>query len=373
MKSLPILGILIVQTFLCLAHWFLYSTWVDFWWPLSAPAVHSLRIAIALLSFLFVVATVLSFRAANRFVTLLYRAACLWLSLLNFLFWGACLAWLIDLALRAVLPSSTRLEVRPWLAGGLLLAAVLVTAYGLLNARKIRLRRVTVTLPNLPQAWVGRTAVLVSDLHLGNINGARFARRIAAMARRLNPDIVFMPGDLFDGTRVNADKIAAPLFELAPPLGVYFVTGNHEEFGDTKQFCAALVRAGFHVIDDERTVVDGVVIAGVGYPTSTHLIQLRHVLTSFNLQEDTPSILLQHVPNRLPMIEQSGASLMLSGHTHCGQAFPFTLIARRAFGEFTHGLHAFGALQVYTSSGVGTWGPPMRVGTSSEIVLLTFA
>jgi uncharacterized protein len=111
----------------------------------------------------------------------------------------------------------------------------------------------------------------------------------------------------------------------------------------------------------------------VGYRTSTHLIQLRHVLTSLDLRQGAPSILLQHVPNRLPMLEQAGASLLLSGHTHCGQAFPFTLIARRAFGQYTHGLHPFGALQVYTSCGAGTWGPPMRVGSHAEMVLLTFA
>jgi uncharacterized protein len=372
LKAWPILGISIVQAFLCLAHWFLYSTWIDFWGPLSPTATHQLRIAFILLSFLFMVATLLSFRVANWFVALLYKIASLWMGLLNFLFWAACLAWLLDLALRVILPGKTHMLARPWLAGSLLILAIALMVCGLLNTRIVRLRRLSIKLANLPSVWVGRTALIVSDVHLGNINGVRFARRIANMARQLNPDVIFIPGDLFDGTKVNADKIAAPLYELAPPLGVYFVTGNHEEFGGSKQYCEALRRAGFHVLDDECAEVDGVVIAGVGYRTSTHLIQLRHVLTNFNLQESAPSILLQHVPNRLPMIEQTGASLLFSGHTHCGQVFPFTLIARRAFGEFTYGLHPFGGLQVYTSSGAGTWGPPIRVGTHSEIVLITF-
>ncbi|MGB6192170.1 MAG: metallophosphoesterase, partial [Terracidiphilus sp.] len=274
---------------------------------------------------------------------------------------------------RIAVPTSVRLQIRPWLAGGLLLAAIVVTIYGLVNARRIRLRRVPIKLANLPAAWVGRTALVVSDIHLGNINGERFARRIAAMARQLDPDIIFIPGDLFDGMKVNPERIAAPLYKLAPPLGVYFVTGNHDEFGGAEQYCDALRRAGIQVIDDKSTVIDGVVIAGVGHRTSTHLIQLRHLLTSLDLREGVPSILLQHVPHRLPMLEQAGASLLLSGHTHCGQTFPFTLIARRAFGEYTYGLRSFGALQVYTSCGAGTWGPPMRVGTHSEMALLTFA
>jgi predicted MPP superfamily phosphohydrolase len=85
-----------------------------------------------------------------------------------------------------------------------------------------------------------------------------------------------------------------------------------------------------------------------------------------------PSILLNHVPSRLPIVERAGISLQLSGHTHGGQFAPFNWLTRRIFGKFTHGLHRFGALQVYTSTGAGTWGPPMRVGPAPEIVLLTF-
>ena len=78
------------------------------------------------------------------------------------------------------------------------------------------------------------------------------------------------------------------------------------------------------------------------------------------------------MPSRLPIVEQAGISLQLSGHTHSGQLFPFTWFTRYAFGRFIYGLQHFGSLQVYTSSGAGTWGPPMRVGTQSEIALLTF-
>ncbi len=85
-----------------------------------------------------------------------------------------------------------------------------------------------------------------------------------------------------------------------------------------------------------------------------------------------PGILLNHAPARLPIVEQAGFSLQLSGHTHGGQFPPFTWITRRVYGRFTRGLHRFGALQVYTSTGVGTWGPPMRVGTRSEIILFEF-
>jgi predicted MPP superfamily phosphohydrolase len=238
----------------------------------------------------------------------------------------------------------------------------------------LRVRRVTVELPNLPASWRQKHALLISDVHLGHINGAGFARHIAAQARGLNPDLIFLAGDVFDGSKVDAAKVAAPLMELRPPLGVFFVEGNHEEFGGAAQFEEAMRDGGVRVLHAECVDVEGVRIIGIPYADSHHPLQLRSFLEGLHLKGGPPSILLNHVPNRLPLAEHAGVSLQLSGHTHGGgQMFPFNLITRRAFGEFTYGLHRFGEMQVYTSSGAGTWGPPVRVGTHPEIVLLSFA
>ncbi len=373
MKAWPILGILVVQALLSIAHWFLYCTWIDFWWPLNPAANLALRIALILLSTSFMAAALLGFRFSNWLVALIYQLAAVWLGLLNFFFVAASLAWVTDFALRFLLPGAEHLQARPYVAATLFIAAVLASLYGALNSRWIRIRRVTVSLDKLPPSWRGRTALVASDLHLGNINGVRFARRLAAVARRLNPDVIFIPGDVFDGTKADPDKLASPLYDLAPPLGMYFVSGNHEEFGGSRHYAEALSRAGIRVLENERVVVDGLQVVGVPYSSSTYPLALRSFLLGLRLNEGQASILLQHVPNRLPIVEDAGVSLQLSGHTHGGQVFFFTLITRRAFGKFTYGLQRFGALQVYTSSGAGTWGPPMRVGTHPEIVLLTFA
>jgi uncharacterized protein len=371
LRAWPLLGILFIQGFLCLAHWLLYFTCMHAGWPVSPEFAFALRVVLTALSFSFVPAALLGFRFHGGLVALFYRLASLWMGLLNFLFWGACLFWFIDLGLRLA-PGDTHLRARPLMAAGLLALSVLVTFYGVINAQSIRCRELTIRLPNLPDAWRGRRAVLVSDLHLGNINGLRFARRVSARIHALAPEIVFLPGDMFDGTRVDPEVIAAPLLALNPPLGVYFVTGNHEVFGGAERFTEPLARRGIKVIDNARTDVEGVAILGVSYKDSTHPIRLRQFLAAQQLDPARPSILLQHVPNRLPIVEQRGVSLQLSGHTHGGQIFPFTWITRRAFGPFTHGLHRFGNLQVCTSCGVGTWGPPLRVGSASEIVLLSF-
>lgn len=374
MKAWPVLAITIVQSFLCLAHWFIYRTWLDFWWPMSPSGLLALRIAFVVLSFIFVAASLLSFRLSNPFVSVFYTAAALWMGVANFLFVGAWIAWLADLVLRFTVPTATRIADRPYIAGTLFVIAVATAVYGMVNARTIRVRRVTVKLPNLPLVWRGRRALLVSDLHLGHINGLEFAQRIAAKVRELSPAIVFLPGDLFDGSKVDPHRLAAPLLELKPPLGSFFVGGNHEEFGGAAHFEEALRAGGIRVLHNECADVDGLRVVGVPYGHSTYPLQMRAFLEGLRLKDGPASILLNHVPNRLPLAEQAGVSLQLSGHTHGGgQMFPFNFITRRAFGKFTYGLQRFGEMQVYTSSGAGTWGPPMRVGTHSEIVLLTFA
>jgi hypothetical protein len=126
------------------------------------------------------------------------------------------------------------------------------------------------------------------------------------------------------------------------------------------------------VLNNEKVTVDGLHIAGVPNGDSHNPIRLRANLESLHLNPDEASILLNHMPSRLPIVERAGVSLQLSGHTHVGQLFPFNWLTRRVFGKFTYGLQRFGRLQVYTSSGAGTWGPPMRVGTNPEIVLIEF-
>jgi uncharacterized protein len=372
LKSRFFLAILIVQSVLFLSFWFLYRTWTDFWWPLNPSVALALRITIALLSVSFVLASLLSFRSSNKLVSAFYWAAAVWMGVSNFLFLGAWLALLADLVLRLSLADNVRLPIRPYIGDTLLVAVAAVAVYGLLNARQIRRRQVEIRLPNLPPSWHGRTALLITDVHLGPINGARFSARIAAFAQQLNPAIIFIAGDLYDGTKIDPKKLASPLLDLSPPFGIYFAAGNHEEFGNASQYEETLRNAGVRVLHNERVVVDGLQIIGVPYGPSTHPLHLRAFLESLSLKDGPASILLNHVPNGLPVAEDAGVSLQLSGHTHRGQFFPFTLITRRAFGKFTYGLQRFGNMQVYTSSGAGTWGPPMRVGTHAEIVLLNF-
>jgi predicted MPP superfamily phosphohydrolase len=368
LKAWPVLAIAFIQSLLFLAHWLIYRTWIAFWGNLSPSGTLALSAGLFLLSISFIAAALLGFYFANRLITVLYWLAAVWLGLLNFLFLAAVLCWPAAFVLARL---GTRPD-KPLLAVVLFGLALVAGLYGLLNARLVRIRRIPVQLPGLPESWRGRTALVLSDLHLGHINGPAFSRRIVAHAARLNPDIVFLPGDIFDGSKIDAHTLAAPLGALDPPFGAYYTSGNHDEFGNAAYYAEVLTGIGIRVLDNQKVTVDGLDIAGVPYGDAAYPIRLRATLDSFGLVPGQASILLNHVPNRLPIVERAGVSLQLSGHTHGGQVFPFTWFTRRAFGKFTYGLQQFGGLQVYTSSGAGTWGPPMRVGTHPEIVLLQF-
>jgi len=375
LKAWPLVPILVIQVILLSAHWFLYSTWIAFLPGLGPSIAAGLRVAILILAFSFVAASLLSFRYSNFLVDSFYWIAAVWLGFFNFFFWASLLLWLAWLGLQLSHLAANPGRFRPLLAAVFYALAALLGIYALINARIIRIRRLSVELPNLPENWRGRRAVLISDLHLGPINGIRFSRRLVAIIAGLRPDIVFLPGDLFDGTKVDLDRLLAPFQSLTPPFGIFFSTGNHEEFTASVHYTEAISRAGIRVLANQQVLVDGLPIAGVEYHASSSPLRMKAAMDALrpkNIDRAQPGILLNHAPTRLPIVEQAGFSLQLSGHTHGGQFIPFTWITRSIFGPFTSGLHRFGALQVCTSTGAGTWGPPMRIGSAPEIVVLTF-
>ena len=357
-----------VQATLLLAHLAIYETWVTLTGMPTGRALIAFRVAISLLSLSFVPATLLAHRYFNGPVKLFYRFASVWLGTLNFLFIAACASWIVyPLVLLAHIPDGGRIIAEAFFS-----LAIIASLYGMVNAATIRIRRVTVRLPGLPASWRGRVAALVTDMHLGHIKGSRFVVRLVNMLRQLKADVVFISGDLFDGTKVDAHRLVSPWKQLSPKFGSYFVTGNHEEFSDPGKYLKAVQDSGIRVLHNEKVNLDGLQVMGVPYGQAANTQRFESILENSGLDRERASVLLTHVPHALPIVEKQGISLQLSGHTHGGQMFPFTWFTERIFGEYTYGLKKFGEMFVYTSSGAGTWGPPMRVCTEPEIVLIAF-
>jgi uncharacterized protein len=366
-SRIPI-AVSIIQAFLFLIHIAVYATWTYFWGALEYSNAVELRIALAVLSVSFVGASLLAHQYFNPLVRAAYTIASVWLGLVNFFFLAACACWI---AYGAPLLFGMQLEKRP-LAIACFGLGLVAGLGAMVNAAWTRVVRVTVKLPNLPAAWRGRTAAVVSDLHLGHVRNTGFLRRIVRKLSQLRPDVLFIPGDMFDGTAVDLEPLTKPWAEFSAPLGSYFITGNHEQFFSPSKYLDAVKQSGIRVLENEKVVVDGLQIVGVHDHDSGNVERFRSILRQAAVDRSVASILLVHNPHRLPVAEEAGISLQLSGHTHRGQFFPFTTVVSRIYGKFAHGLNRFGNLMVYTSCGAGTWGPPMRLGSNPEIVLIRF-
>jgi len=357
--------IAIIQSILFLVHFLLYETWM---YSPSGSVVGSswIRLTLGFLSVSFVAASLLAFRYTNGALRAFYRGAAVWLGLLTFLFLAATGSWILFGVARLAGLGVNFHRVAELLFGG----AVAVGLYGVFNANWTRITRITVRLANLPEAWRGRKAALVSDVHLGHVRNGSFLRRTVAKILKEEPDAIFIAGDLFDGTAIDAGRAAEPLNKLTAPQGVYFVAGNHEQFGDDSKYLRAVEAAGVRVLNNEKVEVDGLQIIGVPYRNASR--HLASVLHHVRLDRERASILLIHAPDQPAVAEAAGVSLQLSGHTHLGQFIPWSWMARRIYRQFVYGLSRIGKMQVFTSSGAGTWGPPLRLGSNPEIVMLEF-
>ena len=363
-----IVFVVILQSVLFLTHFFLYETWTFSSASGRIPGPLWIKLALSVLSATFIPASLFAFRYTNAFVRVFYRIAAVWTGLLSFLVIASACSWTVfAVGLLAGLNPNFHRTVE------VLFAVALVTGlYGVFNASWTRVTRTTVRLANLPDAWRGRKAALISDLHLGHVRNAGFLRRMVAKILSEKPHAIFIAGDLYDGTAIDAVQAAKPLNQLTAPHGVYFVAGNHEQFRDDSRYLHAIAAAGVRVLNNEKVEVDGLQILGVQYRNAWHRKSFASVLQRIRLDRDRPSILVTHAPDHPEVAEAAGVSLQLSGHTHLGQFIPWSWIARRIYRQFVYGLSRIGKMQVFTSSGAGTWGPPLRLGSNPEIVVLQF-
>ena len=322
-----------------------------------------LGLGLGVLSLSFILASFLGSRYYNFFTRAFYILSAVWLGSLLY----TLIASVAYIVYAAVWGQSSAVGT------ALYAAAVLISIYGVIHARHIHIVRRTITLPNLPQAWRGKTALWVSDIHLGQVHGPWFAERIVKQSTQLSPDIIFVGGDVYDGTGApDVAELTAPLKALTAPLGTYFIAGNHEEYGNHARFLGAVRSVGMRVLDDEMVEIDGLQLIGVDYRNTQDAARFTQTLSRIAIDKSKPSILLKHEPKDIAVAETAGISLQISGHTHKAQQWPLEYIAQLAYKGFAYGLNRYQQMQVYTSSGVGTWGPPMRVGTNGEIVLFTF-
>lgn len=378
--------IAIILTLDVTMHGYLYLRLVrDPAWP---PGVKlGLGVALLLLALLIPVGMLLGRFYPSIGGEALEVAAYVWMGALLFLFsglaaadglrlGGALLTWLRGLG--GDLPPadpSRRLLLSRTGAAAASLTAVGASAASIRGALKLpRVTRVEVTLKRLPKALDGFKIVQLSDIHVGPTLKTAFVRGLVELTNGLKPDLVAITGDLVDGSVAELGRHTQPLADLKSPHGTFFVTGNHEYYSGAAEWVAFLPSLGIRVLRNERVSIgqgaDSFDLAGIDDHRAEgmapgHGPHVRDIVAGRDPSREL--VLLAHQPRSFVQAEQAGAGLQLSGHTHGGQIWPFTL-AVEAVEPYLAGLYQHDdTTQIYVSRGAGFWGPPMRLGAPSEI------
>lgn len=333
-----------------------------------------LKILFIILAVTFVSASALTHFYKGALMDRYYQFSAYWFGLVHFLFGGAVIFYFT-----LNIFYSRDVYVAPALVGGICFGAMfLLHLYGTLHSQRPKITRIAVPFSQLPgfraDFWKGKQVVFVSDFQLGNVYRQKFAARVAAKINALDPYAVLIGGDLYDGVVCDEAQLIAPLRALHPPGGTYFITGNHEYYlPDVARAIAAIRAAGITVLDDRKADLGGGIdLIGVDDHSTHKREDFKNTMMRIGVDHSRPAILLKHQPIDLDVAADAGVSLTLSGHTHHGQIFPLMFFTRQIYKGFDYGPKSIGEMRIFTSSGVGTWGPPLRLGTNSEILLVNF-
>ncbi len=276
--------------------------------------------------------------------------------------WWIALGWLIPYeAVRAMITV-------PEPAGGVVLVVLVLATviYAMVQGLRIRVLHLPLRLSRLDG---NIRLVHLTDIHCGTIHRERFLRKIVERVNALDPELILITGDLFDGSGPVDGEMLRPLDALRAPA--YFTTGNHENYEGLEKVMRVLGGVNLRVLRNEVAIAQGIQIVGVDNPSDDRSGPAE-VLRGLSLDSSLPTVLMFHIPRGMEQAAAAGVHLQLSGHSHWGQMFPFDLLVRlfypHGFGYSRHGED--GGLQLYCAPGTGTWGPPMRLGSRNQITVL---
>ncbi len=229
-----------------------------------------------------------------------------------------------------------------------------------------------VRLPQLPRALDGTVVVAMSDMHVGPVLDARWIAARVAQVQAEKPDVILLLGDIFEGYAPPTAAMLAEFRQLHAPLGVWAIMGNHEGYGPQPPEPTALFRsAGAELLRNRWAEIrPGLVLAGLDNTTSQAQADVFATQALRQHPQYAATLLLSHEPHLPSAAARHGAEVMLSGHTHGGQIWPFGYLVQQRF-PLLNGRYNLPDLSVIVLQGTGTWGPRMRLGTQAEILRIT--
>ena len=347
-------------------HFFVSSSIAVFLSVYSATGKRLLFYLPLVMSLSFIATSMMTRYFGNGVVKYLYYLSSVWMGIMNYVLLAVIIAWIIIGVGKLI-----HFNIDQKILSYVLLALVfIIVGYGIYNARKPMVNNIDVTIKNLPEYWQGKTVVQISDIHLGAIVRANYMAKVIKEINKIKPDLLFITGDYFDGTCPYPEVYAKELKNLNPPDGIVFINGNHETYEGLDRINEALNGIDLYYLEDKLVNINGLNILGLAYPLRATGRDVSEALKMLDPNE--PNIMLYHEPRYIKEAKAAGVNLQLAGHTHRGQFWPHNFFTWLIYNKYHYGLHTDGDHTIYTTSGTGTWGPPLRVGSKAEIVKINF-
>jgi predicted MPP superfamily phosphohydrolase len=343
-------------------HLFIWHS-LCFFYCLKRKTKYYLAIPIFIMPIIFLGSTALTRKFDTELIHYLYVLATAWLGMAIYLIQSFIIAWIIYYFIK------NKFKIKKhYFATTVIIFVLIIITYGLVNGQVIKIKNIEIKINNLPSSLENKKIVHLTDIHLGAINRQAYMERIIKKTEEIKPDYIFLTGDYLDGTSPNSEKFIPLLASLNEIAQVYFITGNHEDYDSIENLSELVKNTECIILENEITTDDGMQIIGFSYTEKNEDYNLELFK---KLNQGLPSILLTHDPVLMNEAKENDIDLHLSGHTHRGQIFPANFLTYLIYGRYQYGLNIDGDYKQYTSSGTGTWGPPLRILTDNEIVVFT--
>lgn len=322
-------------------------------------------LAFCLLTILGIAGIIYISKRDNIFILVLSRYFIIWLGLIVYLFCFLVIFEIINFFV----------SLNKKYAGIVIIGLSIVTVfYGIFNASVYKIHYVDIPIADLSKEV---KIFHIPDLHLGFFRGKKTLYNIIKDINQLSPDLVIINGDLADGKKVLDASILSLFKQVKQP--VYFTTGNHDIYVGLDRLKRAIAKNGIKIINNKVIHTHGIQLIGLNYmnadnkvvniPASIEKETIKSTLQKLEINHNIPSIFIHHSPIGVNYMHKAGADLVLAGHTHGGQFFPATLIAKIII-PYVKALYKYKSTWIYVTQGVGTFGPPIRIGTNSEATLV---
>lgn len=329
-----------------------------------------LLILLFIMPVIFIGSTLISMKNYSNINSVFYTISSSWLPVLAYLFLGSIILTILNVTISSTILFPIIYKSTVY---GLLILSFGITTYGLINANNFIVKTVNIPKENeLSNVLSGKKVILLADTHIGIVHKKNFLNKVVNYVNEQNPDIVLLAGDLIDGPQIPFDDFLSPIKDIKSNISTFYTPGNHEIYYSDQEKIYKFTDQYTTGLRNQIYKLDGFNIIGLTYDAKEGKDATLNRLYASGYDKNTPTIVILHEPKNNKFLQDMGVDLVVSGHTHGGQFWPFSMVIKSIYKEYTNGLVMRGNNASVTTTGIGTWGPAVRVGVNPEIVIINF-